>query len=110
MSIDETQLPALRDVCNEAQIVTDGQYTFALLSGLSFRAGSETQSMDALLCPQEHEGYATRLFLERIVPGKGNNWKPYPFLGRTWHSCSWKDVVREQSLIEILMGHLDAFV
>ncbi len=109
MAIDETQLPLLYDLCEGTQVLTEAQYAFVLLTKLSFRAGAESLTMDALLCPQEHEGYATRLFLERQVPGKGNNWKSYPFLGRTWHACSWKDIVPEQPLLQILLGHLDAF-
>ncbi|MBU6214750.1 hypothetical protein KGM48_02820 [Patescibacteria group bacterium] len=110
MNIDEAQLVPLRDVCDDAKILAEGQYTFVLLTGLRFRSGDATLTMNALLLPQEHEGYVTRLFVERIVPGKGANWKAYPFLGQTWHACSWKDVVKEQTLVEMLYGHLDAFV
>lgn len=108
MSMDESQLAALGDVCDEVRVVTDGQYTLVLLTALRFRSDGQTVTMDALLCPQEHESYMTRLFLERALPSKGANWKPHSFLGRTWHTFSWQNVPKDLSLNEILFGHLDA--
>jgi hypothetical protein len=108
-NMDETQFLPLRDISESVQEVSEAQYKFVLLSKLTFKVDGQSITMDALLCPQNHEGYVTRLFLERQIPGKGNNWKDYPFLGRTWYACSWKDVIPEQSLIQILLGHLDAF-
>lgn len=107
MSIEEEQLVALRDLCDEVRVVTDGQYTLVLLTALRFPSDGQTLTMDALLCPQQHENYATRLFLERALPSKGANWKPHSFIGRPWHTFSWQNVGPELSLREILFAHLD---
>jgi hypothetical protein len=109
MSIEASQLADLQGICNEARIETDGQYTLVYLAGLRFRAGSEDVIMDALLCPQEHSSYTTRLFLERTVPTRGGQWTVHPFLGKSWHACSWQNVPKDQSLLEILLQHLAAY-
>jgi hypothetical protein len=109
MSVDPSQLADLQGVCREARIETDGQYTLVYLAELRFRAGSETVVMDALLCPQEHSSYTTRLFLDRTVPTRGGQWTAHPFLGKQWQACSWQNVPKDQPLLQILLQHLAAF-
>jgi hypothetical protein len=108
MNFAEEQLNDLRSLCREAKVMPEGQHVFVFLSGLRLRHGSETLTMDALLCPQEHSGYATRLFLERSIPDRGANWTIHSILGKPWHTWSWKEVSNDQTLIEILGGHIVA--
>ncbi len=114
MSIDESQIGALRDLCDEISILTEGPHTFVFLKCLRFLCGGNPLKVDALLCPQEHSSYATRLFLEQkhsypLSDGNEPNWQVHSILGKPWHTWSWKDVSADQTLLEILSGHLDAF-
>jgi hypothetical protein len=82
--------------------MTEAGFRYIYLPGL--KVGTET--MDALLCPQPKDGYLTRLFLERPVRGKGNNWSSHRILDRTWHTWSWNHVSADQRPAQILVEHL----
>jgi hypothetical protein len=79
------------------------------LPGLKVRVNGEIRVLDGLLCPSELHGYTTRLFLSEVIAGKGQNWKTYVFLGRTWHAPSWQNVESSLPLPQMLLAHLDAF-
>lgn len=64
--------------------------------------------MEALLCPQQHGGYTTRLFLTSAIPSKGANWTSHTILGRTWYTWSWNNVPANMRPVEILLEHLRA--
>lgn len=99
------ELEELKRVCPEAKEMPEGGISFVLLPGLIV---SGQGSLDALLCPQQRDGYPTRLFLSRQIPGKGNNWSTHRILDRTWHTWSWTGVGQELRLAEILAAHLNA--
>ena len=80
-----------------------------LLPRLKVRVNGEIRVLDGLLCPSELHGYTTRLFLSEPIPGKGQNWKTYVILGRTWHAPSWQNVESSLPLPQMLLAHLDAF-
>jgi len=112
MTIDEKELEALRELCEEVKVLTEGSYTFIFMKKLRFPCGAESMQMNALLVPQEHTGYATRLFLERPLTnrGKSQNWQVHTILGDTWHTWSWKEVLPGRPLMHILSDHLNAFL
>jgi hypothetical protein len=98
----------LHSICPEAEGVSEGGKDFILLPNLKFTSDGEEVVVDALLCPSEHSGYPTRLFLARAFPSKGQGagWKSYVIIGRTWYTWSWKDVPAALPLPQILLGHL----
>src|SRR5713101_2478608 len=72
------EMDDLRRMCPGAQEMPEGGIEYILLPGLKHPCAPGT--LDALLCPQQHGGYATRLFLSVAIPGKGNNWSAHTIL------------------------------
>jgi hypothetical protein len=101
------EVEELRALTPGAMAMPEGGVEYFLLPGI--KVPGLAGLVDALLCPQQHSGYTTRLFLSSVVPGKGQNWRPHTILSRQWHACSWNDVPANQRLAEILAQHLRAF-
>jgi len=107
MTFAESEIKELSQLCTEVEVLTEGTLTFILLRGLQFQHKRELIKIDALICPQKHDGYPTRIFLDRKLEIDGTaNWKVYQFLGSNWHSWSWNNIPKEQRLIQILADHL----
>ena len=107
--IDRSQFEELSSLYPGARIIPEGGQEYIFLPNLTLPKGCQPTVVDALLCPGSRDGYATRLFLSAPVVGKGNNWNQHHIANRTWHTWSWRDVSADQRLIQILLGHLDAF-
>jgi hypothetical protein len=88
-----------------ASVIEEGGLTYIYLPVLILPDGAPAE---ALLCLAGRDGYPTRLFLSRLVSGKGNNWSLHRILDKAWHTWSWKDVPPNLRPIDILMSHLDA--
>ncbi len=110
MEFEQSQLDELVCQCDRVDIHTEGQNHFILLSNLQFETDGKTVTMDALLCPSSHTGYATRLFLSEQILNRGNNWNQHQILGRNWFTWSWRDISESQRLAQILAGHLKALI
>ena len=80
------------------------------LPALSFPCNGSVETADALLCPGEHSGYSTRLFLDRPFPHKGQNWTTHSILGRQWHTPSFNNISADLPLMAILANHLRALL
>ena len=100
------ELEKLRSLCKDAEPWDEGGQPLIFLPGLKIHSGGVMHTVDGLLCPRARDSYATRLFLSKAFPGKGNNWKTFNIKGRTWHACSWKDVPATLPWLEILACHL----
>jgi len=105
----EAEIAGLRAVCPEAEPMSEAGNVFAFLPRLRFRAKGATLCMDALLCPNAHSGYDTRLFFEQTVPGFSGTWYNHQILTRSWQTISWRGVSPDQPWIRILSEHLGAF-
>jgi hypothetical protein len=79
---------------------------YLLLEQLTLPAGCSPAATGALLCPQERDGYQTRLFLAHPVNGRGANWTVHRILDRNWHTWSWQGISANQRPAQILRGHL----
>ena len=106
MSAPPEQMQELRHVCANAHEMAEGDIVYLHLPVL--KLPSNLGVVEALLCPQAHSGYATRLFLSASFPQKAANWTTHTILSRTWYTWSWKDVPANQRLAEILAQHLVA--
>jgi hypothetical protein len=95
----------LQRICPESKEMPEANIDYVFLPGLQISGQGQ---VDCLLCPQGRDGYATRLFLAKQIPGKGNNWTSHRILDRTWWTWSWKDVGVDLRLAEILAAHLCA--
>ncbi len=114
MSLEDGRLQALQAVYPSALTVRDGPYELIHFPKLAIQVGGEELKLEALLCPQAHKGYVTRLFLSQSlrsfpsVRAKTANWTSEPFLGRQWHTWSWQGVSADQPLLSMLAAHLRA--
>ena len=107
MSRPEDEMEDLRRICPGATEMTEAGTQYVLLP--SMKHPTAGGNIDALLCPQQHGGYTTRLFLSEKIPQKGNNWSTHTILSRAWHTWSWNNVPADQRLAEILAQHMRAF-
>lgn len=99
----------IKAVYEDASALEQGGKMFVHLPGLVIATKSGSITRDALLCPYEHSGYRTRLFLDRIVPGGLANWTEHSLFTRKWVTWSWNYIVAEQAWTSILANHLAAF-
>lgn len=98
------EMDDLKRLCPGAQEMIEGGIEYVSLPSLKHPCAPGT--LDALLCPQQHSGYLTRLFLSAPIPAKAINWSTHTILSRTWHTWSWNHIPANQRLAEILAQHL----
>ena len=110
MSDPAVEIAALQAMHPSASLHTENKVPMVLLPKFKFRVGSRTEEMNLLLYPASHNGYVTRLFFERALPGTGqsNNWNPFTLLSRTWYAPSWQNVSADQPWTSMLCAHLRA--
>ena len=108
MMIDLAQLEALATVCPGARPLGEAGINYVFIPGLRVATGTTERTMDALLCPMQHGGYSTRLFLAEAVPERQRNWTTHQICNRAWHTWSWQNVPTTLTLLQILLAHLEA--
>ena len=108
MSIDQKQLAEVAALVPGARMMPDAGIEYIFLPGLKLTIGQEECVLDALLCPVQHGGYTTRLFLADPIPRRGPNWTTHNILSRSWHTWSWNNVPANLSPLQILSAHLKA--
>lgn len=108
MSIDQKQLAEVAALVPGARVMPDAGIDYIFLPGLKVSVGQEERILDALLCPVQHGGYATRLFLAEPIPQRGQNWTTHNILSRSWHTWSWNNIPASLSPMQILSAHLRA--
>jgi hypothetical protein len=108
MSVEMAQLETLRHLSTTATVMSEAGIKYVYLPGLKVTVAGVVRELDALLCPMQHGGYTTRLFLSAPIPERGKNWTAFTILGRTWHACSWNNVPASLPLLQILRAHLEA--
>jgi hypothetical protein len=84
----------------------EGGKRYIHLPSLTFESDGQQKTVTALLCPGEHSGYTTRLFLNRPFPNKVQNWTTHSILGKQWHTPSYNHVPASLPLMGILACHL----
>lgn len=108
MSTDQEQLAEIAALVPGARALSDAGINYIFFPGLKVSVGQEERLLDALLCPSQHGGYTTRLFLAEPIPERGQNWTTHNILSRSWHTWSWNNVPANLSLVQILSAHLRA--
>lgn len=89
-----------------AVVLTEGGNPVVFLPQFSFRGAGANVIMDLLLVPFFHTGYATRVFFQRQIAGRGSNWRSYQVVNRDWWAPSFKDVPASLPWTAILCAHL----
>ena len=108
MRVPPEQLAGIQASHLGAELLSDGSDEFIFLPRLPIQVGDERIELDALLCPRQHGGYDTRLFLAAPIPQRQRNWAAHNILGRTWHTWSWQGVSASLPLPQMLLAHLKA--
>ncbi len=101
-------LDAFASISIGARFMNDAGIEYVYLPQLKIHSAGQVCTLNALLCPAQHGGYTTRLFLSEPIPNKGNNWSVHTILSRTWHTWSWNNVPANLKLVQILSAHLRA--
>jgi hypothetical protein len=100
------ELEEIKKICPGAQEMGEAGVTYIHLPQLTL---PDRCIVEAILCLQAHSGYATRLFLSKIVEGKGQNWTLHRIMDKVWHTPSWNHVTADLRPAEILAEHLRAY-
>ena len=108
MTDPAVQFAYIKMMHEPAFLLNEGGRPVALLPAFGFTAAGRHQTMDLLLVPFEHSGYTTRLFFERKIAGRGNNWTQHRVVDHTWWAPSWNDVPATSPWREMLCAHLRA--
>lgn len=108
MDFPTDQVEELEQLFPGARRADEGGVTFFLLPGLRL-SGRTPSEVEALLCPVQRDGYASRLFLaQQVQPCCAGSWGIVRILERNWHAVSWR--TREGlRLAQMVLAHLDAF-
>lgn len=101
-------LATLRAICDSPKVMSEGGTSYLFLPGIKVTTGGSIRVLDGLLCPGQHGGYVTRLFLSQPITERGANWTQWQILGRTWHTWSWNNVPASLPLIQMILEHLRA--
>ena len=109
--INPDEVTELQKICAQVvQATRDAGCLFLYLGTITFRVGSRTESVEALLCPMPREGYPSRLYFSRQVAKAGLNWNGNLFLlGKNWYAVSWMLPKEKFRLAEMVALHLRAF-
>lgn len=106
MNAEASSLRALQLVCRGAELWEEGARPYVFLPRLKVEHAGKVEPVDALLAPRGDGSYATRLYLDKPFANRGQNWRVYSILGRTWHAMSWNGVSAALPWLQILANHL----
>lgn len=112
MRYPEEQLEELKTILgSEVRELEESGYVYVYIPGLKMPPGCIPERTDALLCPQPHSGYTSRLFFkEHIQTQKAVNWNGQVFvLGHPWYAFSYNHV-ENMPLLNMVMNHLRGMV
>jgi hypothetical protein len=102
MNLLEQDLQGLHPFSTSPKVCHEAGRDFIFLPGLKVCG----RTVDGLLCPAELHGYTTRLLLSEQISGRGQNWKSFSIVGRTWYTPSWQNVPASLPLAQMLVAHL----
>ncbi len=104
----DNEYKMIKSFHESALLVQEGGNPVVLLPQFTFRSAGCKVRMDLLLYPAAHSGYPTRLFFERKIEGRGNNWTQHYVVDRHWWACSWGGIEANMNWPSLLCAHLRA--
>ncbi len=108
MSEPAEEFARLRAMHESARLLREGGRAVVLLPAFGFTAAGQKVTMDLLLVPFAHSGYATRLFFERKISCRGSNWAQHRVVDQNWWAPSWNHIPESTRWPEMLRAHLRA--
>lgn len=108
MSDSAEEFAHLQNMHSNAVLLTEGGRPVAFLPSFNFIAAGKPVTMDLLLMPFKHSNYDTRLFFERQIVGRADNWACHRVVDRNWWAPSWNHVATTLPWTAMLCAHLRA--
>ncbi len=112
MAYPENQLDELKvQLGSDVKEFEESGYVYVYIPKLKMPPGCKPEICDALLCPQPHSSYTSRLFFkEQIQTPKAVNWNGNVFvLGQQWYAFSYNNI-QNMPLLNMVMNHLRGLV
>jgi len=106
-------LAGLEAVSSGISTFVDAGQHYVHVPSLRLPNGCTPSVAAALICMDTRDGYPTRLFLSAKIgtSSRALNWNTtVAIAGKTWHSFSWNYVPSSTRPVEVLIGHLTAFL
>jgi len=109
MPFSDDEVAELKHFFPDVQGAKEGGITYLLLQNAKLPQGCQPGSMDLLLCPNERDGYPSRLyFAQKLQQPASLNWNGNcRVLERNWCAFSWK-VEPGLRLAQMIQAHLRA--
>jgi hypothetical protein len=107
VDLDPEQIDELRPLCESIARADEGGYTYLALCQVRLPDGCQPALVDALLCPMDRDGYASRLFFaDRVVTPVPRNWNgTCRVLERNWQAFSWR-TQKGMRLAQMMAAHM----
>lgn len=109
MNFPQDQIDELKMLYPGIQYAPECGLDYFLVPKLKLPANCSPGKVDVLFCPNQRDGYNSRLFFEAVVEsGKALNWnaKNTMILSRQWNAFSWKLASSGCRLSQMLVAHL----
>ncbi len=105
----EDEISELKSMFPGVKYAQEGTYDYFLIAGLKLPPNCLPATVDVLLCPNQREGYNSRLYFSELVQsGKPLNWNVRGawILDRAWHAFSWQLQPTDRRLSQMVAAHL----
>ena len=104
MDFPQDQIEELKRLFLEVCYAEEGSHHYFMIRNVILPTPCSPESSDVLLCPNEREGYNSRLYFPtQIQCGKALNWNGGTFIfDRQWHAFSWKLQPTERRLAQMV--------
>lgn len=108
MNFPQDQIDELKRLFPDINYAAEGGYDYFLIRNVTLSRPCTPEVTDVLLCPNEREGYNSRLYFPMQVQcSKPLNWNGSTFIfDRQWHAFSWKLQPTERRLAQMIASHL----
>ena len=112
MNYPPDQIEELKRLFKDVSYASEGGYHYFLIRNVILPKPNTPASTDVLLCPNEREGYSSRLYFPtQIQCGKSLNWNGSTFIfDRQWYAFSWKLQSTERRLAQMVTSHLRGLI
>lgn len=113
MDFPREQLDELKAMFPGISHATEGGFDYFLIPNLQLPPSCSPESIDVLFCPNQREGYNSRLYYASVVQsGKSLNWNGQNtlILDRRWFAFSWQLPPAERRLSQLVTTHLRALI
>ncbi len=109
MSFPADELAELKRMFPGVSYAEEAGYNYFFMPGVELPSGCSPATVDVLLCPNNKDGYNSRLYFGQIVQsGKALNWNTQGawILNRLWYAFSWQLEPAQRRLAQLVAAHL----